>query len=66
MPQIQLPIFPSNSTAITNELAFQEREGTVWYVNGHLPVFKLHQGSDPRLVGGCCRGKKSLSKKNCG
>jgi len=39
MPQIQLPIFPSNSTAITSELAFQEREGTVWYFNGHLPVF---------------------------
>lgn len=39
MLQIQLPIFPSNSTAITNELAFQEREGTVWDFNGHLPVF---------------------------
>ena len=39
MPQIQLPIFPSNSTPITSELAFQEREGTVWYFNGHLPVF---------------------------
>lgn len=39
MPQIQLPIFPSQSTAITNELAFEEREGTVWYFNGHLPVF---------------------------
>jgi hypothetical protein len=39
MPQIQLPIFPSQSTAITSELAFQERDGTVWYFNGHLPVF---------------------------
>lgn len=39
MPQIQLPIFPSNSTAITSELAFEERDGTVWYFNGHLPVF---------------------------
>ena len=39
MPQIQLPIFPSNSTPISSELAFQEREGTVWYFNGHLPVF---------------------------
>jgi transposase-like protein len=39
MPQIQLPIFPSNSAAITNELAIQEREGTVWYFKGHLPVF---------------------------
>lgn len=39
MAQIQLPIFPTQSTAITNELAFQERDGTVWYFNGHLPVF---------------------------
>jgi hypothetical protein len=29
MPQIQLPIFPSGSTAITNELAFEQRDGTV-------------------------------------
>lgn len=39
MPQIQLPIFPSDCTPITSELAFQEREGRVWYFNGHLPVF---------------------------
>jgi transposase-like protein len=39
MAQIQLPIFPSKSTAITNELAFEQRDGTVWYFNGHLPVF---------------------------
>lgn len=39
MPQIQLPIFPSQSTAITNEIAFEQRDGTVWYFNGHLPVF---------------------------
>lgn len=24
---------------ITSELAFEEREGTVWYFNGYLPVF---------------------------
>lgn len=39
MPQIQLPIFPASSTAITDTLAFEEREGTVYYFNGHLPVF---------------------------
>ncbi len=36
---MQLPIFPSHSKSITSELAFQEREGTVWYFNGHFPVF---------------------------
>ena len=39
MPQIQLPIFPVSSTAITSELAFEQRDGQVYYFNGHLPVF---------------------------
>jgi len=39
MPQIQLPIFPSGCTAITSELAFEQREGVVYYFNGQLPVF---------------------------
>jgi len=39
MPQIQRPIFPTSCTAMTQELAFEQREGTVYYFNGHLPVF---------------------------
>ena len=39
VPQIQLPIFPASSTAITSELAFEQRDGQVYYFNGHLPVF---------------------------
>ena len=39
MPQIQLPIFPASSTIITAELAFEQRDGQVYYFNGHLPVF---------------------------
>jgi transposase len=39
MPQVQLPIFPSGSTTITPELAFEKRNGQVVYFNGHLPVF---------------------------
>ena len=39
MPQIQLPIFPASSTPITGELAFEQRDGQVFYFNGHLPVF---------------------------
>lgn len=39
MPQIQLPIFPASSTAITSELAFEQCDGQVYYFNGHLPVF---------------------------
>ena len=39
MPQTQLPIFPASSCAITPELAFEQRDGSVVYFNGHLPVF---------------------------
>lgn len=45
MPQIQLPIFPAASTAITSELAFEQRDGQVCYFNGHLPVF-THAADD--------------------
>jgi hypothetical protein len=39
MPQLQLPVFPGGTTAITPELAFERREDQVVYFNGHLPVF---------------------------
>ena len=45
MPQVQLPIFPAGVTHINSEVAFEEREGTVYYFNGHLPVF-VHEKSD--------------------
>lgn len=40
MPQIQLPIFPTDCILITPELAFQRQDGVVYYFNGHLPVFQ--------------------------
>lgn len=39
MPQVQLPIFPEGTTEITPEVAFERREGQIYYFNGHLPVF---------------------------
>jgi len=39
MPQIQLPVFPVSRTALTGELAFEQRDSQVYYFNGHLPVF---------------------------
>jgi transposase len=45
MPQIQLPIFPDGVRPITPDLAFQCREGVVYYFNGHLPVF-MHDEKD--------------------
>ena len=47
MPQIQLPIFPSGVTHITNELAFQKVDDQVTYFNGSMPIF-VHGVSDTR------------------
>ncbi len=40
MPQLQLPIFPEGVSLITNEIAFQSKDGIVTYFYGHLPVFQ--------------------------
>jgi len=40
MPQLQLPIFPAGVTLITNEIAFQCKDGIVTYFYGHLPVLQ--------------------------
>ena len=45
MPQIQMPIYPEGMKHINSELAFECREGTVYYFNGYLPVF-MHDRKD--------------------
>jgi len=45
MPQIQLPVFPVGTTAITAELGFERREDQVVYLNGHLAVY-IHRVDD--------------------
>src|SRR6202035_4763996 len=39
MPQRHLPMFPAGVTHITDELAFERRDGKIAYFNGHMPVF---------------------------
>ena len=39
MPQVQLPLFPSGTTHLNDDLAFECHDGQVTYFNGHLPVF---------------------------
>lgn len=39
MPQLQLPIFPAGVTEVNSQIAVEKREGTVYYLYGHLPVF---------------------------
>jgi hypothetical protein len=45
MPQVQLPIFPAGVSHINSEVAFQERDGQVYYFNGHLPMY-VHDKRD--------------------
>jgi hypothetical protein len=40
MPQLQLPIFRSGLTPLTEDLAFQQEDGKVIYFHGLLPVFQ--------------------------
>jgi hypothetical protein len=47
MPQAQLPLFGEGMTQISDEIAFQRRDGKVYYFNGHLPVF-VHEEADLR------------------
>lgn len=43
MPQLQLPIFPAGVTEINRQIAVEKKEGTVYYLYGHLPVFHHHE-----------------------
>jgi len=45
VPQLQLPIFPEGMTELSAELAFQRKEGWVYYVYGMAPVFQ-HEAKD--------------------
>ena len=45
MPQALLPLFPADVTAINELVSFAQREGTVYYFNGVMPVYS-HAESD--------------------
>jgi len=45
MPQAQLPFFPSGTTEINVNLAFEKKDGRVTYFYGTLPVF-FHEEDD--------------------
>jgi predicted transcriptional regulator len=45
MAQQQLPMFPVGSTEVTQDLAFEKREGQVTYFYGTLPIFS-HDEND--------------------
>src|ERR1700690_3066969 len=45
MPQRHMPMFSAGVNHITNELAFERRDGKIAYFNGHMPVF-VHAEDD--------------------
>jgi transposase-like protein len=45
MPQLQLPIYPADATAINSNVAVSFESGRVVYVHGLLPVFE-HAADD--------------------
>ena len=47
MPQMQLPIFPAGVTEINSRIAVEKKDGTVYYIHGHLPVFHHNEEDVP-------------------
>src|ERR1039457_2534812 len=47
MPQLHLPIFPADLTFLSEDLAFQQKDGKVVYILGLSPVFQ-HDEKDLR------------------
>ena len=41
--QALLPLFPAEATMVNNLIGVQEREGTVYYFNGSMPIFHHDQ-----------------------
>lgn len=41
---MQLPMFPAGTTEINRHIAVVKREGMIYYVHGHLPVFQHGEG----------------------
>jgi transposase-like protein len=39
MPQLHLPMFPAGVTPISDDLAFERRDGRIAYFNGQIAVF---------------------------
>jgi hypothetical protein len=47
MPQMLFPLFPAEATLINSQIAFQRKEGRVYYFNGPMPLF-IHDVDDLR------------------
>ncbi len=45
MPQLFFPFFPEGVTHINSKIAFEKRDGKIFYFNGSMPVF-IHDEDD--------------------
>ena len=43
--QALLPLFPAEATMVNNLIGVQQRDGTVYYFNGSMPIF-MHNEND--------------------
>ena len=64
--QVLLPLFPVEATLINNLVAVQNKDGTVYYFNGSMPIFN-HSQSDidsfrfitsQLIINGVCKQKE--------
>jgi len=64
--QVLLPLFPAEATLINRLVGVQMKEGTVYYFNGSMPIFK-HVQSDldgfryitsQLIINGVCKLKR--------
>ena len=67
--QILLPLFPVEATMINSLVGVQKKEGTVYYFNGSMPIFK-HLESDidsfryitsQLIINGVCKHKEIVN-----
>ena len=64
--QVLLPLFPAEATLINRLVGVQMKEGTVYYFNGSMPIFKRVQSdldgfryiTSQLIINGVCKLKR--------
>ena len=67
--QVLLPLFPAEATLINNLVGVQMKEGTVYYFNGSMPIFKHIQSdldgfryiTSQLIINGVCKQKEIVN-----
>ena len=67
--QALLPLFPAEATMVNHLIGVQERDGTVYYFNGSMPIFHHGQNdldsfrfiTSQLITNGVCKQKEIVS-----